>query len=251
MAVRDPHPFVKKQKEYRRIVRCNERQAAFGIEWLIRMLLVYTPWWMFPGNWIKAATDDCHIFVRRTLIEIYVILKVVLSWWLLSHHTIDYGILMYILIWLAVETLYALLSGIFLRDIWSEPFSYQRNLLLTLCNFVEMCLCFAAIYTYADRGSNHLTLPSKFIINDSLTYADKHLTPSQAIYFSFITAATIGYGDISPKDDYIQQIVIAQVMISLVFIVMFIANLAGKLGTGALAAPATASPADQAADDNP
>jgi hypothetical protein len=94
-------------------------------------------------------------------------------------------------------------------------------------------------------------LPSKFIINDSLIYADKHLSPSQAIYFSFITAATIGYGDISPKDDYIQQIVIAQVIISLVFIVMFIANIAGKLGTGALAARATASPADQAAGDNP
>ncbi|WP_234997765.1 potassium channel family protein [Mucilaginibacter sp. OK098] len=73
------------------------------------------------------------------------------------------------------------------------------------------------------------------MISDSLVGADKNLTSSQAIYFSFVTAATIGYGDISPKDESIQHVIILQIMLSLSFIVMFIANVSGKLGMGALA----------------
>ncbi|MBB6108360.1 Ion channel [Mucilaginibacter lappiensis] len=235
MEIRKPNPFREKQKEYRDVVFDNKNQVAFGVEWVIRVILIYTPWWFFPGNWIKAATDRPHIFVRRILIDIYVIAKVVISWGLITHQYADNWYVTLILVWLAIETIYALLGGVFLRDVWSEPFSYQRNLTLMLINYIEICLCFAAFYTFKEHQVNNAGR-SLFVINDSLISADKHLTSSQAIYFSFVTAATIGYGDISPKDESIQHIVILQIMLSLSFIVMFIANVSGKLGTGAFAA---------------
>lgn len=236
MEIRKPNPFRESQKEYRDIVFNNKNQVAFGVEWVIRVILIYTPWWFFPGNWIKAATDRPHIFVRRILIDVYVIAKVVISWWLITHQYTDNWYVTIILVWLAIETIYALLGGIFLRDVWSEPFSYQRNLTLMLINYIEICLCFAAIYTFKEHQVNNAGR-SLFVINDSLVSADKHLTSSQAVYFSFVTAATIGYGDISPNDESIQHIVILQIMLSLSFIVMFIANVSGKLGTGTLATP--------------
>jgi hypothetical protein len=234
MEIRKPKPYREKQKEYRRIVFHNEKRPAFGIEWVIRVILIYTPWWFFPGNWIKAATDRPHIFVRRILTDVYVIAKVVISWWLITNQYADNWYVTLILVWLAIETIYALLGGVFLRDVWSEPFSYQRNLILMLVNYVEICLCFAAIYTFKEHRINNAGR-SLFVISDSLVGADKKLTSSQAIYFSFVTAATIGYGDISPKDESIQHVIILQIMLSLSFIVMFIANVSGKLGMGALA----------------
>lgn len=233
MAIRNPKPFREKQAIYRKIVFENTPESAFGLEWLIRVILIYIPWWLFIGNWIKALTDDYHIFVRRSLIDSYVVLKVILSWWLVSNHYAELWYVVTILAWFAIETVYALLSGIFLRDIWSEPFSYQRNLTLMLFNYVEICLCFAAIYTFKEHCNNGLN-PSLFVISNSLASTDKHLTSFQSIYFSFITAATIGYGDISPKSEDIQTIVMLQTMVSLVFIVMFIASASGKLGTGTL-----------------
>ena len=55
---------------------------------------------------------------------------------------------------------------------------------------------------------------------------DTHLSAVQGVYFSTITAYTIGYGDISPKNDLARAVVVSQVIISsFYFLVLFTATL--------------------------
>jgi large-conductance mechanosensitive channel len=89
-------------------------------------------------------------------------------------------------------------------------------------------LCFAAIYFYYDHSyaaAGHQV----FALNGTLVKFQGNLPPVSYIYFSFVTAATIGYGDISPNDPFIQTVVNTQIVISLFMVVVIIANLASKL----------------------
>ena len=56
-----------------------------------------------------------------------------------------------------------------------------------------------------------------------------HITNLQSIYFSFITSATIGYGDIVPRNDILIRVVIFQVIISLFLVVVIISNVTTKI----------------------
>jgi hypothetical protein len=51
----------------------------------------------------------------------------------------------------------------------------------------------------------------------------------QVVYFSFSTSATVGYGDITPVHQFGQYLVIAQIMIFLVFVGLFINFFAAKV----------------------
>ncbi|MCP4956955.1 Ion channel [Photobacterium aquimaris] len=77
--------------------------------------------------------------------------------------------------YLLLETLLYLLDVIFLSDIYSPPISRKRSYLMLVINYIEVCLGFAVLYK-ATGGVSELV--SNFA----------------AIYFSFITATTIGYG---------------------------------------------------------
>jgi hypothetical protein len=51
------------------------------------------------------------------------------------------------------------------------------------------------------------------------------LTPPRAIYFSFVTQATLGYGDIVPIGDYAQGVVIAQGVGGQMYLAVLVARL--------------------------
>ncbi|WGQ09717.1 hypothetical protein QG516_24695 [Pedobacter gandavensis] len=154
--MRDSRAFRERQAKNRKTVLSD--QQTFGLEKLIRIILVCTPWWVFPGNWVKVATDRCNVFTRRVLIEAYVLAKVLIFWMLIANGYSDYSWVTGLLLWLTIETLYALSGSVFLRDVWSVPFSYQRNLILTLMNYMEICLFFAAVYRYEEVNNSGGTL---------------------------------------------------------------------------------------------
>jgi len=57
----------------------------------------------------------------------------------------------------------------------------------------------------------------------------KPLGVVEAIYFSAITAATVGYGDIAPKSDIARLAVVAQVSLSLIYVVTLFSAFASHL----------------------
>lgn len=230
-------PFLKTNWEYLKKVWKNEVKPAFGVQWLMRLILQILAFFCL-GNYVKSLTDGLPVKFRRTVIEFYAISKLVLVYYSIQKGFTTDGKIVWILIYLSADTLHALLSGIFLRYLWSEALSYKRNFILAFINYMEIMLCFAAIYNYYDYASSNCEEPV-FIVSEalkppSLKSSNYHLSPNQVIYFSFITAATIGYGDISPRDEKVQKVVITETMVALAMVVIIFGNIIGKLDSGKL-----------------
>jgi Ion channel len=82
-----------------------------------------------------------------------------------------------------------------------------------LLNYLELCFDFAIFY----RGLG--------LIRNSNTATD-------ALYFSFITASTVGYGDMSPISKSGRLLVILQCVCSLVFITLVFAKYVAEFEMG-------------------
>lgn len=210
------------------IVFSGTKDATFGVERIVRVVLVILAFPSF-GGLIKAIAGWFGFTERRTSIDFLSIGKVIFSWFAIQHGWTTNQYFTWFIIYLAADSLHGLLSRIFLNDLWRKPVSYERNLMLALINYLELILCFAAIYNFQDRQVVKGKLPA-FAISDT-THKCPYLTADETIYFSAMTATTVGYGDISPRDTFVRRLVGIQAFLSLVFIVMIIANLAGKLGT--------------------
>jgi hypothetical protein len=57
---------------------------------------------------------------------------------------------------------------------------------------------------------------------------------SGSIYFSFVTIATLGYGDISPASDFVRALAVAEAIIGQIYLVSVVAFAVGRLGTSVL-----------------
>lgn len=83
----------------------------------------------------------------------------------------------------------------------------------------------------------------------------KPLGVVESIYFSTITAATIGYGDIAPKTDVARLIVVAQVSISLLYVIILFSAFASYLreqsSQSLKRVDKMPAPSDAAPDDGP
>jgi hypothetical protein len=91
------------------------------------------------------------------------------------------------------------------------PKNRLRSAILATFSFVQLPITFAVFYR---------SLPTN-------SFCPSLSTTVQALYFSFVTITTLGYGDIKPKSDasVAQILVIAEVIIGFYFIAILIARL--------------------------
>jgi hypothetical protein len=92
---------------------------------------------------------------------------------------------------------------------------YRRIVLLTLHNYGEVVLWFAIFYC---RFGDHFTAMSCSVTN-----------PLCALYFSLVTMATVGYGDISPKDPFGRVMVCIQISLAIFLTLIILARVVGYL----------------------
>ena len=107
------------------------------------------------------------------------------------------------MIWFLFETILYVPTLIFASDIYGRPRSYRRSMLLLFLNYMEITFAFAAIYAtgvYLNRPFEHWIDP---------------------IYFSFITSATIGFGDYHPASTLGRILVSIQTIVFLIFVLTF------------------------------
>lgn len=186
----------------------NKYYNDFGIERITRLALALSLF-LFPGLYVRHLFGKLGLLGRKLGIEFYVLLKLFLPLVFFKLNLTKYLIVAIISGIMAIETILYLAALIYLSNEFTKPISYRRSVTTLFINYIQVCLDFAVIYSFCN-----LTIPNFF--NHTLT------TDLHSIYFSFVTSATVGYGDITTNNPIGQILVISQIIIFLIFIALFI-----------------------------
>lgn len=213
--------FTKHRADLRAIWQ-QTNYRDFGIERLLRLVLKLLAFVM-PGTLYRAAVDRVggnSFLFRRTAVEWFATLKLV---WYVVIFKIGLTTQMSWIVVSAIltfDTAHFLLCRIFLADLSRGHTSFKRSLVLLIVNFLETTLFFAALYTYLDH---------RLYLHGITAFTHAPLSGEEAVYFSFVTATTVGYGDIHPIAPLLMKVAVAQIGISLFFVVIFFSTVVGNL----------------------
>lgn len=188
----------------------NEHDNDMGIEKIFRLFLAASPF-IFPGVYIKEIAGQRGRAHSDLSVDIFVLCKVAFPLVLLANHWQTNPFLFAILIWFMAETVLYVPTLIFASDSLSRPRSYRRSMLLLFFNYLEIIFDFAVIYSVG----NFFNKPF-------------HAT-SDPVYFSFITSASIGYGDFFPVTPLGKLIVSCHSVVFLIFVVVFLNFFSSKM----------------------
>lgn len=175
---------------------------TYGLERLLRLFLCLAQF-VFPILLVREIFGRWGTIARRVAVEFYIFLKLVFPFLVLYFGLYKYHLVIVIIIYLLSETILHVLNLIFLSDMHSVSVSYHRSMLLLFLHYLEVVLDFGAIYIAYDLLSEKLSWVS-------------------AVYFSLVANATVGFGDIVPKGTLGQAVLIAQLLVGILFILLFI-----------------------------
>ncbi len=139
--------------------------------------------------------------IKKNVVDFYVLLKAIFAIASVYCFPNNSTVLVFVM-WSLMETHTYLVSLVFFNDIYSAPYSPRRNIMLMFFNYFEITFSFAYLNLYF---ADHF----KGVSNSA-----------SAVYYSFVTSATLGYGDICPKDGDETAYVI--VIVHLVYFFTFI-----------------------------
>jgi len=181
----------------------NDHQEDNGIEKIVRLILSSSQL-LFPGTYIKYLAGKIGYEYQDLAMDSYILLKVIFPIVILVNHWENIDILIWLMVYLLLETVLYIPTLIFASDLFSTPRSYKRSMLLLFFNYLETVFAFATLY----KTGNYLNHPL-------LHWFD-------AVYHSFVTASTIGYGDYYPITKTGKLLTILQVIQFLLFVVLFL-----------------------------
>lgn len=188
----------------------NDHQDDNGIEKIFRLFLSISQL-LFPGVYIKFWFSRKNYEYQDIAMDFYILLKMLFPIYILKNNLHDQNILIYIMVYVLVETILYIPTLIFASDMLSRPKSYKRSMLLLFLNYLEIVFAFAVLYTLGDNMNKPFT-----------NWFD-------AVYFSIITANSVGYGDYYPVTPYAKTLVSIQAMFFLSFVVLFLNFFSAKV----------------------
>jgi hypothetical protein len=200
------------QKRWRNVksIWNNEHHDDVGVEKIFRLLLALSQF-ASPGTYIKQVFGKKGIAMQEFAMDIFVLLKVFFPIVILMNGWQNNTMIFYIMMWFMADTFLYVPTLIFASDIFSKPRSYRRSMLLVFLNYIETVLSFGVIY-------------------DSAPYFNKPFEHwFDPIYFSFVTSATVGYGDYYPVTEMGKFWVSAQTVVVIMFVVLFLNFFSNKL----------------------
>jgi len=162
-----------------------------------------------PAMFVRWISGKFGYMSRKFSIEIYAILKPIFLYFVLFSGRANNKWWVLLTLWLFADLYLYLFGLVFLRRFYTVPASYGRSLLLLGINFCEAALAFAIFYTFSHS----------LFSNGHVVYA-----PIDMLYFSLVTASTVGFGDITVSSDTAKWLVIGQILSSLGFISLFVAS---------------------------
>jgi hypothetical protein len=198
----DYNPIEKRIQNIKAIWN-NNHQDDNGIEKIVRLFLSSSQL-LFPGVYIKYLACLKGYEYRDLALDFYVLLKVTFPLLILIYHWQSYHFVIWIMVYVLLETVLYIPTLIFASDMFSKPRSYKRSMLLLFLNYVEIIFSFAVLYSCG----NYLNQPFHHWFD--------------AIYFSTINSASIGYGDFYPVTTIGRVLATAQAFLFLFFVVLFL-----------------------------
>ncbi len=184
-------------------------EKTYGLERLVCIGLCLVQF-IFPVLLIRDIFGRWGVLGRRLAIETYTVFKFLFPLLALWQGWYKYPLVIFLVVYFLSDTFVHLLHLIFLSDIHAAAVSYRRSLLLIFLHYAEVAFDFAVIYMAFD------------LLNRSMD-------PLTAVYFSVVATTTVGFGDICAKNSAGQLVVMAQLLICVVFIIVFINYFSQKL----------------------
>lgn len=188
----------------------NEHQDDIGIEKILRLFLA-TSQFIFLGVYIKHFFGKKGVGYQELAVDGFVLIKVFFPLLIVYMHLEHNLLMLWIMIWLLIETILYLGTLVFASDIFTRPRSYRRSMLLMFLNYLQIVFSFAALYA----NGNYLNKPFEHWFD--------------SIYFSFVTSSTVGFGEFYPITGMGKLLVCFQVMIFFIVVVMFLNFFSNKV----------------------
>ena len=212
---RKDRPLLKVNPIQKRILNIksiwnNDHQDDNGIEKIFRLFLSISQL-LFPGIYIKYWISKRNFEYQDIAMDIYILLKLAFPLLILKNNWQEHTILIYIMVYVLLETVLYIPTLIFASDMLSRPRSYKRSMMLLFLNYLEIVCAFAVLYTLGDNMNKPF-----------MHWFDP-------IYFSVITSNSIGYGDFYPVTSFAKMLVSIQAMFFLSFLVLFLNFFSSKV----------------------
>ncbi len=188
----------------------NDHEDDIGIEKLLRLFLAVSQFF-FLGTYVKQISGRRGHAYHDLAVDLYVLVKAIFPVFILWFNWQSNQLVLILILWMMAETILYVPTLIFASDIFSRPRSYRRSMLLLCINYLEIVLSFGVLYA----SGNYLNQPMAHAFD--------------AVYFSFITSATIGYGDLYPVTTEGKVLVCFQSLIFLIFVVVFLNYFSNKV----------------------
>ncbi len=181
----------------------NDHQDDNGIEKIVRLFLSGSQL-LFPGIYIKYLACKKGYEYQDLALDFYVVGKVIFPLLTLINDWQSSSIIVWILVYLLLETVLYISTLIFASDSFSRPRSYKRSMLLLFFNYLEIVVSFGVLYTLGEN------------MNKSFSHW------FDPIYFSMVSTSSIGFGDYYPVTTFGKVLVSLQAMFFLSFVVLFL-----------------------------
>ncbi len=181
----------------------NDHQDDNGIEKIVRLILSISQL-LFPGIYIKYLANKKSHEYQDLAMDFYILAKFIFPILILKNQWQHYPILIWIMVYVLMETVLYIPTLIFASDLFTRPRSYKRSMLLLFFNYMEIVIAFAVLYTLGDNMNKPF-----------LHWFD-------SVYFSIVSSNSIGFGDYYPITTYGKVLVSIQAMFFLSFVVLFL-----------------------------
>ena len=181
----------------------NDHQDDNGIEKIVRLFLSSSQL-LFPGIYIKYFACKIGHEYQDLALDLYVLAKVLFPFLILINGWQNHDYMIWVLVFVLLETVLYIPTLIFASDLFSKPRSYKRSMLLLFFNYIEIVVSFAVLYTLGD----YMNKPFEHWFD--------------SVYFSLISSNSIGFGDYYPITIFGKVLVSLQALFYLSFVILFL-----------------------------
>ncbi len=178
------------------------------------IIILCTVLMLTPAMFVRWISGRVNRTARKLSIELYVLVKTGFSLIALFYGLWSWNIYALLSSVSLIDLFANIVAIVLLRNFWHAPLSLNRTLISLGLNFVEFTAWFAGLYLHFDA----LRFETKPVIDSFSAY-----------YFSVITSATIGFGDIIPTVQG-RKIVVLEAFCSFIFLAVVVTYIISSIG---------------------